>query len=78
MADREFLFEYRFGGADWGISIHAADPDEAREKIKAVGIARYKGEVGATVQLGDPILWKWLVVVAGILLAIVSFAALKS
>lgn len=49
VADREFLFEYRFGGAEWGISIHAADASEAREKIKAVGLARYKGEVAATV-----------------------------
>lgn len=48
-ADREFLFEYRFGGAEWGISIYAASADEAREKIKAVGMARYKGEVAATI-----------------------------
>lgn len=45
MADREFLFEYRFRGADWGITVFAADADEAREKIKAVALARYQGEV---------------------------------
>lgn len=45
MADREFLFNYRFGGAEWGISIFAADPTEAREKIKAVALARYEGEL---------------------------------
>jgi hypothetical protein len=44
-ADREFLFSYRYGGSEWGISIFAADPAEAREKIKAVGMARYDGEL---------------------------------
>lgn len=42
---REFLFNYRFAGSEWGITIHANDPAEAREKIKAVGMARYDGEV---------------------------------
>lgn len=45
MTEREFLFTYRFGGAEWGISIFAADAQEAREKIKAVGMARYEGEL---------------------------------
>lgn len=44
-ATREFLFNYRFGGAEWGISIFAADPAEAKEKIKAVAFARYEGEL---------------------------------
>jgi hypothetical protein len=44
-ANREFLFTYRFGGNEWGISIFAADPVEAREKIKAVALARYDGEL---------------------------------
>ena len=44
-ADREFLFSYHFGGGEWGISIFAADAQEAREKIKAVGMARYDGEL---------------------------------
>ena len=43
-ANREFLFTYRFGGSEWGISIFAADPAEAREKIKSVALARYDGE----------------------------------
>jgi hypothetical protein len=45
MADREYLFNYRFDGAEWGISIHAASPAEAKEKIKAVALARYEGEL---------------------------------
>lgn len=44
-ADREFLFTYRFGGAEWGTSVFASDPAEAKEKIKAVGMARYDGEL---------------------------------
>lgn len=47
MADREFLFEYGFAGARWGITIHAADEAEAREKIKSVAFAQYKGEAQA-------------------------------
>lgn len=48
-ADREFLFNYRFGGCEWGITIYASDAAVAREKIKAVGLARYQGEVGARI-----------------------------
>lgn len=53
-ADREFLFEYRFAGADWSFCIFAADPAEAREKIKAVGLARYKGEVAMKIPASVP------------------------
>jgi hypothetical protein len=44
-ADREFLFTYRFGGHEWGITIFAADPAQAKEKIKHVALARYDGEL---------------------------------
>lgn len=44
-ANREFLFTYRFGGHEWGTSVFATDADEAKEKIKAVGMARYDGEM---------------------------------
>lgn len=47
--DREFLFNYRFDGADWSISIFARDPAEAREKIKAVSFARFEGELYARI-----------------------------
>ena len=43
--DREFLFNYRFGGAEWGVTVFADDAAEAKEKIKAVALARYEGEV---------------------------------
>lgn len=52
-AEREFLFNYRFGGCEWGITIHANDPAEAIEKIKAVGLARYEGEVFLSGHVGS-------------------------
>jgi len=54
MSDREFLFTYRFAEAEWGITIFAADPAEAREKIKAVGLARYNGELMARIPASVP------------------------
>lgn len=42
---KEFLFNYRFRGAEWGIAIFAEDAAEARKKIKAVALARYEGEL---------------------------------
>lgn len=53
-ADREFLFEYRFAGAVWSITIHATDPAEASEKIKAAGMARYHGEIFAKIPAAVP------------------------
>lgn len=52
MKDREFLFEYGFASDRWGISIFAADEAEAREKIKAVAFAQYKGELFAKIPAG--------------------------
>lgn len=46
---REFQFSYRFDGAEWGITIFADSPAQAREKIKAVAFARYDGELMARI-----------------------------
>lgn len=43
-ASREFLFTYRFDGKEWGTSVFADDPAEAKEKVKAMALARYDGE----------------------------------
>lgn len=51
---REFLFTYRFRGAEWGFTIFADNPEEAREKIKAVALARYDGEIGMKIPAGVP------------------------
>lgn len=55
-ASREFLFTYRFGGAEWGVSIFANDPAEAKEKIKAVAMARYDGELNMRIPAGAGLL----------------------
>jgi hypothetical protein len=46
---QRYLFEYKFDGAEWGIEIKAANPNEARERLKAISWAQYKGEIYATV-----------------------------
>ena len=54
MSDREFLFNYRFGGAEWGITIFADNPAQAKEKIKAVALARYDGELKMRIPAAVP------------------------
>jgi len=51
MGERKFLFNYRFEGADYGLDVAASDPDEARRKISAIGLARYEGEIFATIRV---------------------------
>ncbi|TIQ46743.1 hypothetical protein [Mesorhizobium sp.] len=46
-----YLFEYRHGDAEWGIEIKARSPQEAKERIKSLAWARYKGEIKATVHI---------------------------
>lgn len=63
-ADRKFLFEYHFDNADWAFHVFAKDAAEAKEKIKQVALARYKGEVFAEIAVpGAGLLmrlWAWL------------------
>ena len=54
MANREFLFTYYFADAEWGITITAADPTEAKERIRAVALARYDGELMARIPATIP------------------------
>jgi len=48
---QRYLFEYKFGNAEWGIEIVAANPAEARERLKAISWAQYKGEIVTRVPL---------------------------
>ncbi len=48
---QRYLFEYRFGDSEWGIEIVAANPAEARERLKAISWAQYKGEIFAKVPI---------------------------
>jgi hypothetical protein len=58
---QRYLFEYRFGDAEWGIEIVARSPQEAKERIKALAWAKYQGEVKAKVYIPTGgFIWRWL------------------
>ena len=44
-----YLFEYRHDGSEWGIEIVATSPQDARERLKAISWANYKGEIAAKI-----------------------------
>lgn len=46
---QRYLFEYRFEDSEWGIQITAKSADEARERLKAISWAQYKGEIAAII-----------------------------
>jgi hypothetical protein len=46
---QRYLFEYKFDNAEWGFEIVAANPAEARERLKAISWAQYKGEIYAKI-----------------------------
>jgi len=48
---RKFLFAYRFEGAEYGFDIPAKDADEAKRRLGALGLARYDGEIFATIHV---------------------------
>lgn len=60
MTDRKFLFEYRFEGDTYCLDIVAADEAEARRKLSAMGLARYCGEIHATIAVPGGNLLAWL------------------
>jgi len=41
---RKFPFTYRYDGTDWCIEIPARSLEEAKERVKVLGFARYDGE----------------------------------
>lgn len=43
------LFTYRFGGAEWNLEIPAESAREARERLSAITLARYEGEMVAKI-----------------------------
>ena len=46
-----YLFEYRHDGSEWGIEIVAKSPEDARQRLKALSWATYKGEIAAKTRL---------------------------
>lgn len=58
--ERKFMFEYRFEGETYGLDIVAKDVDEAKRKLSAMCLARYEGEIFATIPVpGGNWLRKW-------------------
>lgn len=51
LTDRRFLFTYRFEGADYGFDIVAKDAAEAKARVRQIALARYDGEIFATVKI---------------------------
>lgn len=49
--DKKFLFEYRHDGAVWALEVEAPSPDAARERVKSMAWAQYKGEIKARVNV---------------------------
>jgi len=41
---RKYPFTYRYDGTDWCIEIPARSLEEAKERVKVLGFARYEGE----------------------------------
>jgi hypothetical protein len=48
---KRYQFEYRYGDSEWGIQIVAKSADEARERIKAISWAQYRGEIAAIIPI---------------------------
>ena len=45
---RNYHFTYRFDGTEWSIPIRAKSLQEAKERVKVLGFARYEGEAGSS------------------------------
>ncbi len=56
MSDRKFLFTYRHEGAEYGMDVIASTPEEAKRKVQVMSLARYDGEIFATIKVPG----KWL------------------
>lgn len=48
---QDYLFEYPHNGGTWSLKVKAASPEDARERLKSMAWARYRGEVAATVRV---------------------------
>ena len=50
---KKYLFHYYFQGAKWACDIYANNPEEAKEKIKAMSQAIYDGELKCEIQIPE-------------------------
>lgn len=51
MREKKYLFEYRYNGDTYGLDIVAETPEDAKGKLSAMGLARYCGEIKATISV---------------------------
>lgn len=49
--DRKFLFTYRYEGSEYGLDVIASSPAEAKARVQQMALARYDGEIFATVKV---------------------------
>jgi hypothetical protein len=61
-----YLFEYRYADAEWGIQITAKSAEEARERLKAISWAQYRGEVAAIIPIPGAGLIKRIAALVGL------------
>jgi hypothetical protein len=57
---KDFLCEYPFDGATWGMTIKARSHQEAQERIKQMPWAVVKGEEMMRIPTGPQGFWEWL------------------
>lgn len=57
---QRYLFEYRHDNSEWGIEFEATSPEDAKERLKALAWATYRGRVAATIPLPGKSLWALL------------------
>ena len=48
---QRYLFSYRFDGDEYGFDIPARNAAEAKARLSAMGMARYDGEIKATIKV---------------------------
>jgi hypothetical protein len=51
MDTRKFLFTYRYDGAEYGLDVVAETAEEAKERVRQMSLARYDGEVFASIRV---------------------------
>lgn len=54
---KEYLFEYPYQGKQWGLNIIAASPQDAKDRLKALAWAQYKGELIESIPATSPRGW---------------------
>lgn len=50
---KDFLFSYRFEGAEYSFTVPALSMTEAKARHSAMGMARYDGEIFATIKVPE-------------------------